>query len=82
MDGRVVRMDSFSKTIAPGSRLGWFTANPLFCERLLRISETSTQAPCGFGQVLITQLVAMEWQLPGYARWLNGAFSSSLLLRT
>lgn len=27
--GRVIRLDSFSKTIAPGSRLGWFTANPL-----------------------------------------------------
>lgn len=49
--GRVVRLDSFSKTIAPGSRLGWFTCNPVFAERFERQAETSTQNPCGFGQV-------------------------------
>lgn len=49
--GRVIRLDSFSKTIAPGSRLGWFTCNEVFAERLERQGETSTQAPCGFGQV-------------------------------
>uniref|UniRef100_A0A0W0FCP6 PLP-dependent transferase n=1 Tax=Moniliophthora roreri TaxID=221103 RepID=A0A0W0FCP6_MONRR len=46
--GRVIRLDTFSKTIAPGSRLGWFTCNPMFAERIERASETSTQAPCGF----------------------------------
>lgn len=35
-DGRVVRLDTFSKTIAPGCRLGWITAQPAFIERLLR----------------------------------------------
>lgn len=39
------------QTIAPGSRLGWHTCAPIFAERLERIGETSTQAPCGFGQV-------------------------------
>ena len=51
--GRVVRLDTFSKTIAPGSRLGWFTCNEVFAERLERQGETSTQAPCGFGQVCL-----------------------------
>jgi aromatic amino acid aminotransferase I len=27
--GRVIRLDTFSKTLAPGSRLGWFTTSPL-----------------------------------------------------
>ena len=49
--GRVIRLDTFSKTVAPGCRMGWITTNPLFAERLLRISETSTQSACGFGQV-------------------------------
>ena len=40
-----------TQTIAPGSRLGFFTCNPRFAERLERAGETSTQAPCGFGQV-------------------------------
>ncbi|EJF62296.1 PLP-dependent transferase [Dichomitus squalens] len=69
--GRVIRLDTFSKTIAPGSRLGFFTCNPVFAERLERIGETSTQAPCGFGQSLITQLLT-TWQFDGYARWLQG----------
>lgn len=41
--GRVVRLDTFSKTVAPGCRLGWITTQPALCERLLRITETSTQ---------------------------------------
>lgn len=49
--GRVIRLDTFSKTIAPGSRMGFFTCNPLFAERLERQGETSVQRPCGFGQV-------------------------------
>lgn len=49
--GRVIRLDTFSKTIAPGVRLGWFTCNPMFAERLERQGEVSTQAPCGVGQV-------------------------------
>lgn len=69
--GRVVRLDTFSKTIAPGSRLGWFTCNPLFAERLERQSETSTQAPCGFGQSLVTKLL-LDWKFTGYLRWLKG----------
>jgi hypothetical protein len=44
---------SIWQTIAPGSRLGWFTCNPLFAERLERQGETSFQAPCGFGQVFV-----------------------------
>jgi aromatic amino acid aminotransferase I len=42
--------------VAPGSRLGWFTCSPLFAERLERQGETTTQAPCGFGQVRLATL--------------------------
>jgi DNA-binding transcriptional MocR family regulator len=35
-DGRVIRLDTFSKTVAPGCRLGWITAQPKFIERLIR----------------------------------------------
>ncbi|KAJ7604554.1 pyridoxal phosphate-dependent transferase [Mycena polygramma] len=69
--GRVVRLDTFSKTIAPGCRLGWYTCNPMFVERLERASETSTQAPCGFGQSLVTATL-LEWGYEGYIRWLKG----------
>lgn len=70
--GRVIRLDTFSKTIAPGSRLGWFTCNPMFAERLERAGEVSTQAPSGFTQSMVTQLVVKTWGMAGYVRWLRG----------
>jgi aromatic amino acid aminotransferase I len=68
--GRVIRLDSFSKTIAPGSRLGWFTCNPLFAERMERQIEVSTQSPCGFSQSLIIALLN-KWGYNGWVRWLQ-----------
>ncbi|KAG9245936.1 pyridoxal phosphate-dependent transferase [Calycina marina] len=56
-DGRVVRLDTFSKTVAPGCRVGWITAQPNIIERLLRITETSTQQPSGFVQSMLAELV-------------------------
>lgn len=57
VDGRVIRLDTFSKTIAPGCRLGWITAQPEFIERMLRIAETSTQQPSGFVQSMVAELL-------------------------
>ncbi|EHA55358.1 aromatic amino acid aminotransferase [Pyricularia oryzae 70-15] len=57
VDGRVVRLDTFSKTVAPGCRLGWLTAQPAIIERFVRITETSTQQPSGFVQSMIGELV-------------------------
>jgi aromatic amino acid aminotransferase I len=52
--------------------MGWFTCNPLFAERFERAGETSTQAPSGFAQSMITQLVVKTWGMEGYVRWLKG----------
>ncbi|KAL4918458.1 pyridoxal phosphate-dependent transferase [Aspergillus aurantiobrunneus] len=56
-DGRVIRLDTFSKTIAPGCRLGWITAQPVVVERLVRITESTTQAPSGFVQAMVAELI-------------------------
>lgn len=56
-DGRVVRLDTLSKIIAPGCRLGWLTAQPSIVERILRITETSTQQPSGFVQSMVAKLI-------------------------
>ncbi|KAI0065787.1 PLP-dependent transferase [Artomyces pyxidatus] len=69
--GRVIRLETFSKTVAPGTRLGWFTCNSRFAERLERIGETTTQSPCGLGQVLVMKLLE-TWSFDGYVRWLQG----------
>jgi hypothetical protein len=39
------------QTLSPGNRLGYFVANPVFIERLLRATEVETQAPSGWSQV-------------------------------
>ncbi|KAL1409695.1 hypothetical protein Q8F55_003691 [Vanrija albida] len=70
-EGRVIRLDTFSKTSCPGSRLGWITSSPLFIERLTRIAESSTQAPSGFATSLTITLLN-TWGLDGYIRWLRG----------
>ena len=57
--------------IAPGMRLGWFTCNPLFADRLERMGETSTQSPCGLGQAFYMALIS-HWTFDGYVRWLRG----------
>lgn len=67
--GRVIRLDSFSKTIAPGNRLGYFVANPIFIERLLRATEVDTQAPSGWSSVILSN-VLHAWGTSGYLQWL------------
>jgi DNA-binding transcriptional MocR family regulator len=86
IEGRVVRLDTFSKTIAPGSRLGWITAQPAIIERLTRITEVTTQQPSGFVQSLVAEMIvgqdeksaksskqiAPGWHMDGWVRWLEG----------
>lgn len=59
-EGRVIRLDTFSKTIAPGSRLGWITAQPALIERLARITEVTTQQPSGFVQSVVAETLMGE----------------------
>jgi aromatic amino acid aminotransferase I len=71
-DGRVLRCDSFSKVIAPGSRAGWVTAAPIFIERLTRHAEVGTQATSGWAQSFIAKLLVDEWKMHGWIEWLKG----------
>ncbi|PSS31065.1 hypothetical protein PHLCEN_2v2397 [Hermanssonia centrifuga] len=70
IDGRVLRVDSFSKIMMPGMRLGWITSSPLFHEHLVSLTDSSTQHPHGFGQIFITEMLsASGWQISGFDRW-------------
>lgn len=72
-DGRVVRIDTFSKVFGPGIRSGWVSANSLFIERLLRIGETSTQTPNNLGQAVLASYLSPEhWGVSGFIRWMWG----------
>lgn len=70
VDGRVMRLDSFSKIIVPGSRMGWVVAPEQIIERYQRHAEVASQGPGGFSQVILHKLLDETWGHEGYFRWL------------
>ncbi|KAJ5902787.1 Aromatic amino acid aminotransferase [Penicillium taxi] len=70
VDGRVCRLESFSKVIAPGSRVGWIVASEQMVERLVRNFEVSSQNPCGISQLVLFKLLDEHWGHTGYLDWL------------
>ncbi|KAM0746202.1 PLP-dependent transferase [Meredithblackwellia eburnea MCA 4105] len=78
--GRVIRLETFSKTLAPGCRLGFFVCNPLFSERLLRDTEVRSMQPSGFSQAVIAELMG-HWGTEGYLQWLSSLRDNYLTRR-
>ncbi|KAH7027493.1 pyridoxal phosphate-dependent transferase [Microdochium trichocladiopsis] len=70
LDGRVMRLDSFSKNLIPGSRLGWVTASQQMVEQYLRHAECNSQGPSGLSQLIVQKLVDETWGHDGFLRWL------------
>lgn len=71
-DGRVMRLDSFSKILAPGMRLGWVTCNDFFSEKLDMLTDSSSQHPHGLGQAFISELLGGEgWGVDGFMKWVS-----------
>ncbi|KAG5982247.1 hypothetical protein E4U55_002163 [Claviceps digitariae] len=70
LDGRVLRMDSLSKVLVPGSRLGWVVGSEQIIERYQRHAEVASQGPSGFSQVILYKLLDESWGHEGYLRWL------------
>ncbi|KAI7825858.1 pyridoxal phosphate-dependent transferase [Kickxella alabastrina] len=72
-DGRVIRLDSFSKILAPGLRCGWVTAPRYIADKIQFHNETTVQQPSGLSQALVSKLLNEDW---GHSGW------ESHLLRT
>ncbi|RAH42911.1 aminotransferase-like domain-containing protein [Aspergillus brunneoviolaceus CBS 621.78] len=70
VDGRVLRLDSFSKVLAPGLRVGWIVGAERLVERFTRGCETSNQNPSGVSQIIIYKLLDEQWGHAGYLDWL------------
>ena len=68
--GRVLRLDSFAKVIAPGARIGWITAPASVIERFTFHGDVSTQNPSGMSQLLLFKLLEAAWGHSGYLDWL------------
>ncbi|PSC75895.1 B Chain Kynurenine Aminotransferase Ii Inhibitor [Micractinium conductrix] len=60
VDGRVVRIDTFAKFLAPGLRLGWAVAAPAVAEKLTHLMQAQTLGPSGLSMALTDALLA-EW---------------------
>ncbi|KAJ3938865.1 Aromatic/aminoadipate aminotransferase 1 [Colletotrichum fioriniae] len=69
-DGRVMRMDSFSKVVSPGSRIGWITAPQAVVERYKTHADVSTQGPSGFSQLAFFKLLDEFWGHAGFLEWM------------
>ncbi|EAW14362.1 aminotransferase-like domain-containing protein [Aspergillus clavatus NRRL 1] len=70
VDGRVVRLESFSKVLSPGSRTGWIVGPAQLVERFMRNCETSAQHPSGISQIVLFKLLDEHWGHGGYLDWL------------
>ncbi|KAJ5802866.1 uncharacterized protein N7503_005316 [Penicillium pulvis] len=71
VDGRVLRLDSLSKVLSPGARMGWVTASQQVIETFVRQNETSSQHPSGFSQVIVFKLLNHQWGHLGFFKWLK-----------
>jgi 2-aminoadipate transaminase len=60
---RVVYLGSFSKTFAPGLRVGWVLAPHAVREKLVLAQESSTLCPPAFSQAVVsTYLAEHDWK--------------------
>ncbi|KAF2836494.1 PLP-dependent transferase [Patellaria atrata CBS 101060] len=69
-DGRVLRLDSFSKVLSPGARVGWITASNEVVEKYRMHADVSTQSPSGPMQLILFKLLEEHWGHGGYLDWL------------
>ncbi|KAJ7890629.1 PLP-dependent transferase [Mycena olivaceomarginata] len=70
-EGRVLRLDTFSKSIGPGGRLGYYTGQKLFLDKLAAHHRNEISFPSGISQALIGELLH-RYEAEGFTRWLRG----------
>lgn len=59
----VIYLGSFSKTFAPGLRVGWVLAPPAVREKLVLANEAATLNPPVFNQMLVSRYLShFDWQ--------------------
>jgi aromatic amino acid aminotransferase I len=68
--GRVVRLDSASKILAPGLRIGWVTASDSIIDKFVSYHEVCTAFPSGPSQLMLFNLLREDWGHDGFIGWL------------
>ncbi|KPI45022.1 Aromatic amino acid aminotransferase [Cyphellophora attinorum] len=69
--GRVVRLDSTSKILAPGLRAGWITACSDIIAKFSSYTEVSTVSVSGPSQLMLWHLLEETWGHVGFFCWLD-----------
>lgn len=68
--GRVLRLDTTSKILAPGLRLGWVTAPKAIIEAFQASHDLGIVHPSGLSQAIIYKLLSETWGHGGFEQWL------------
>ena len=71
VSGRVIRLDSTSKILAPGLRCGWMTACSQLIEKFTDYTDVSTTSPSGPSQLMMYKLLDETWGHEGFINWLK-----------
>ncbi|OAL35126.1 hypothetical protein AYO20_05603 [Fonsecaea nubica] len=69
--GRVMRLDSTSKILAPGLRLGWLTAPKAIVETFQAAHDLGLVHPSGLSQLAVYKLLSETWGHEGFLNWLK-----------
>lgn len=70
VDGRVIRVDSVSKLIAPSIRIGWVSGPKAIIKHVVEAQIGHSMACSSISQVLVSKLLEL-WQLEGFETRIN-----------
>ncbi|KAJ3534237.1 hypothetical protein NM208_g7622 [Fusarium decemcellulare] len=68
--GRVIRLDSTSKTLGPGLRCSWMTSNSDIASKILNHHDVGVVCPSGLSQLAMSHLLDDIWGHHGFTQWL------------
>lgn len=67
--GHVIRLESFSKTFAPGTRLGFVVGNSKIIQSMVKFADITSRAPSGISQVVVNQFIQAVGGIEGWIKW-------------
>ncbi|KAH3683932.1 hypothetical protein WICPIJ_005132, partial [Wickerhamomyces pijperi] len=67
--GHVVRLESFSKTFAPGSRLGFMVGHKDLIKKVIGYATITSRAASGISQLIVNQFILKIGGIQGWIKW-------------